>query len=92
MKFRVNVTIEVDQVGNGLALQTPVPIQVEYDQHKWHARCAAPDVKMEPADSLEEAIIACGQQVAAEVQMAVIERPLIAGRITPDQIPADMFN
>ncbi len=88
---RVNITVEVEQKGNGLLIQTPVPLQLVYERNRWHAECEAPPLCTEPADNLEQAIIAGARQAGAELQAAVIERPLIAGRITPDRIPLEMF-
>jgi hypothetical protein len=92
MDFRVNITIEVDQVGNGLAIQTPIPIQLVCQRGQWHALCETPPVTTEVHDSMEDALVACAQQVAAELQMAVMDRPIIMGRITPDDIPQNMFH
>ncbi|MBI4581555.1 MAG: hypothetical protein HY718_17790 [Planctomycetes bacterium] len=91
MHFRLNATIEVDQVGNGLAVQTPVPIQLAHRRGQWQGLCEAPPVTTPMFDNLEEALIACAEQVAAELQGAVAERPLIAGRITPNDIPKNVF-
>lgn len=88
---RVNITVEVEQKGNGLIIYTPVPIQLVYERKRWRAECETPPLCTEPTDNMEEAIIAGAQQVGAELQAAVIERPLIAGRITPDNIPLAMF-
>lgn len=91
MDFRVNLTVEVDQVGNGLAIHTPVPVQLIYERGQWRGECENPPVQTEVFDRLEEALIACGTQVAAEMQGAVMERPLVLGRITPDDVPNNMF-
>jgi hypothetical protein len=91
MDFRVNLTIEVDQVGNGLAIQTPIAVQLIREAGHWHAECASPGVRSEAFTTMEEALVAAADQVAAEVQAAVIERPLVVGKITPDKIPAGMF-
>lgn len=91
MDFRLNLTIEVDQKGNGLAIETPVPIEVCYHLGRWRVQCRQPRVETDAFDSLEEAVVAGSQQVAAELQAAVIDRPLIVGKITPDSIPHDMF-
>jgi hypothetical protein len=91
MDFRVNMTIEVDQVGNGLAIHTPVPIQLIHQRGQWQGQCESPPVSTLVCDTLTEALVGCAEQVAAEVQGAVMERPLILGRITPDDIPSNMF-
>ena len=90
MDFRINLTVEVDQVGNGLAIQTPVPMQVAYEKRKWNARSIEPPVEVGPFGEMEEAVIAGANQVAAELQGAVMERPLIAGKITPESV-SSMF-
>ena len=89
--FRVNLQLEVDQVGNGLAIQTPVPVQMICQRGQWQGRCESPPVATDMFDSLEKALAACADQVAAEVQGAVIERPLILGRITPADVPGQFF-
>ncbi len=86
MNFRVNLTVEVDQVANALAIQTPVPIQLDYSRGKWQGRCDSVPVTTDKLDSMEEALVACARQVAAEAQMAVEDRPVIAGRITPADV------
>lgn len=91
MNFRVNITIEVDQVGNGLSIQTPIPVQLICERGQWRGQCDNPPVSTEVHDGMEDALVACAQQVAAEVQMAVIDRPVILARITPDDIPKNMF-
>ncbi len=91
MGFRVNCTIEVDQVGNALAIQTPVAIQLVYQRGQWLGQCDNPQVSTLVFDSMDEALIACSEQVSAEMQGAVIERPFIAGRITPNDVPNHMF-
>lgn len=88
MSFAVNVVVAVNQVANALAIETPVPMQLRYQKGKWRAQCQAPALASEDHDSMEAALIAGAEQVAAEVQAAVIERPLIVARITPDNIPA----
>lgn len=91
MDFRVQFTVEVNQIGNGLAIQTPVPIQLVHERGQWRGVCELPPVDTPVFDDMEQALAACGEQVAAEVQAAVMERPIILGRITPDDIPQDMF-
>ena len=90
MDFRIDLTVEVDQVANALAIRTPVPIQAVHHRGRWHVVCEAPPIQTEPVASLEEAIIAGARQIAHEVQAAVIERPVIVGRITPETV-AGMF-
>ena len=86
--FKLNLTIEVEQVGNGLAMQTPVPMQVLYRQSRWQAVCDSPAIMTASVKTLEEAIITGSEEIAHEMQAAVIERPLIAGRITAADIEA----
>lgn len=91
MEFRVNVTVEVDQVGNALAIKTPVPMQIIYQSGQWWAQCEDPPVATVRFDTLEEALVAGAKEAAAEFQAGVNERPLVVGQITPDNIPKDMF-
>ena len=86
MDFRINLTVEVDQVGNGLAVATPIPMQLVYEKKQWRCRSATPPVETGPFDAMEAATIAGANRIAAELQGAVIERPLIAGKITPETI------
>ena len=91
MEFRVNITLEVDQVGNALVVQRPVPIQLVHKSGQWRAQCASPRVATPGFDTMEEAVIAAAKEATAELQAEVDERPLILGRITPDDIPKEMF-
>ncbi len=90
-EFRITFTVEVDQVGNGLAIRTPVVVQLIRQGRQWQAVCESLRFETEPFDAMEEALIAAGDQAAAEIQAAVNERPFIAGRITPDNIPVGIF-
>ncbi|MBP7936199.1 MAG: hypothetical protein KA354_16275 [Phycisphaerae bacterium] len=83
---RVNLTIEVEQRGNGLAILTPVPITLIHEGKTWRASCEAPPVESDAFATFDEAVLAGARQVNNELQAAVIERPLIAGRITPDTV------
>lgn len=91
IEFRVNITVEVDQVGNALAIKTPVPLQVVYQGGRWRAQCESPPVLTLMFDDMEEALVAGAKEAANELQAAVIDRPVIAGCITPESIPTDMF-
>jgi len=83
---RVNLTIEVEQRGNGLAILTPVPVTLVHEDEAWRAVCEAPPVESDAFGSFDEALLAGARQVNDELQAAVIERPLIAGRITPETV------
>lgn len=89
---RVNMTIEIERKGNGLAIQTPVPVQLIYERNLWRGKCEDPNVESPGFEQMDQAIIAITKQVHAELQAAVIDRPVIAGRITPDAIPPGMFD
>ncbi len=90
--IRVHVTVEVDHVANGLAIRKPVPIQVVKDRRKqWHAECDSPRFETTAFETMEEAIVAGAKQAHAELQMAVEDRPMIVGRITPDDVPVGRF-
>jgi len=88
---RVNITVEVEQKGNGLAIQTPVPIQLVQEQGRWRAECESPSLCTESFDTLEQAVVAGAKQVGNELQAAVNERPIIAGKITPADVPQGLF-
>ena len=90
MEFRVNITLEVDQVGNALAIKTPVPMQLVYQGGQWKAQCESPPVATLRFDSLQEAIVAGAKEAAAEIQAAVNERPCVVGRVTPGNIPDEL--
>jgi len=83
---RVNITVEVEQKGNGLAIQTPVPIQLVRERNGWRAECESPPICTESFDTMEQAVVAGARQVSKELQAAVNERPVIAGKITPAEI------
>jgi len=85
------MTVEVEQVANALAVRTPVPVTLIYKAEQWHARCDNPPVETPSYDTMEQALIAVAQQITAEVQAAVIDQPFIIGKITPDQVPLEMF-
>jgi len=91
MDFRVNITVEVDQVGNALAVKMPVPIQLVYQQGCWRAQCEKPPISTEMFDTMEEAVVAGAKEAANELQAAVDDRPVVAGKITPDQVPEGGF-
>jgi len=91
MEFRVNLTVEVDQVGNALAIKTPVPLQLVCQAGRWRAQSENPPILTCEFATMEQALAAGAQEVAAELQAAVIDRPLIIGRITPKDIPTNVF-
>ena len=80
---RVNITVEVEQKGNGLAIQAPVPIQLVQERGQWRAECESPPFCTDSFDTFEQAITAGAKQASDELQAAVNERPIIAGKITP---------
>jgi hypothetical protein len=90
-EFKVNLTVEVDQVANALAIQTPVPIQLAFDGGRWQATCSEPSMITDEFESFDEAMIVGARQVATEMQAAVYDRPVILARITPDDVPAEWF-
>jgi len=90
MEFRVNMTVEVDQVGNALAIKTPIPLQLVFQGGRWRAQCESPPVATEVFDTMEEAVIAGAKEATAEMQAAVEDQPVIAGRITPDDLPPEL--
>lgn len=89
--FRLNVTVEVLQTANALAIQTPVPMLLRFQDGRWAAECESPPVSTPEFDSLEMAVIAGAEAVGTELQLAVDDRPVVAGRITPADIPAGWF-
>jgi len=91
MEFRVNLTVEVDQVANALAIKTPVPIQLVYQAGQWRARGESPPIATLEFDTMEQAIVAGAKEAAMEIQAAVNQRPLIVGRITPENVPEGPF-
>jgi len=88
---RVALKVEVDQKGNGLSIRKPVPLRVVYERDCWRAECDEPRLSTEPCESMERAVLAGARRVAQELQAAVVERPIVAGTITPDCIPEGMF-
>ena len=90
-EFRLNLTVEVDQTANALAIQTPVPMQLHYRGGRWTAKSATPPVSTPMFDKLDEAVVAGARAATLELQGMVTDRPVIAGRITPVDIPAGWF-
>lgn len=90
-EYRLNLTVEVTQVGNALALQTPVPLQLHYRGGRWGAECETPSVATPMYDRFEEAITAGARAAATELQSCVCERPVIIGRISPADVPRGRF-
>ncbi len=91
MEFRVNITVEVDQVGNALAIKTPVPLQLVYAGGRWRAQCESPPVATLMFDTMQEALVAGAKEAADELQAAVRDRPAVAGRIAPRDVPSGRF-
>ena len=86
-EFKLNVTVEVDQVGNGLAIQTPVQLEIGFGTGRWRARAHSPAFETDEIETLDKAIVTGARQAKAELQAAVIERPRVLARIAPDDIP-----
>ena len=87
---RVNLTVEVDQIGNGLCIRTPVPVQLVHEDREWHLECDTPRLTTDNFKTMEEALIDGTIMIGDELQSAVVERPLIVGRITPEGV-SSMF-
>jgi hypothetical protein len=90
-EFRLNLTVEVDQTANALAIQTPVPLQLHYRGGRWTAEAANPPVITAMFDKIDEAVVAGARAAALELQSQVTDRPVVAGRITPADIPIGWF-
>lgn len=89
--FRVKLTVEVERVGNGLAIQTPAPLDLVYAGDRWHAESGDPPVLTPELQTMESALVEGANQLAIDMQAAVIERPLPFPPMTPADIPEDMF-
>ena len=87
-EFKLNVTVEVDQVGNGLAIQTPVQLEIGFGTGRWRARASTPAFETDAIESLDKAIVLGARQARTELQAAVIERPRVIARITPQDVPS----
>ncbi len=70
-EFRVNMTVEVEQVANAMAIKTPVPLQLVYQGGRWRAQCESPAVLTLMFDNMEEALMAGAKEAAKELQEAV---------------------
>jgi hypothetical protein len=68
MEFRVQVTVEVDQVGNDMTTKTPVPLQVLYQAGQWCAQSDSPPISTVMYDTMQEAIVAGAKEAAAELR------------------------
>ena len=91
MEFRINVTIEVDQVGNALAIRTPVPLQLIYRGGRWQAQSESPPVATPRFDTMEEALVAGAKEATTELQDPVHDQPVVVGRITPNDLPTNLM-
>jgi hypothetical protein len=91
MEFHVNLSVEVEQKGNGLLVWTPVPVQVVFQRGRWRAEAETPGVRTDMFDTMEEALVAGAKEATAELQAAVLDRPVIAGKISPAQAARDFF-
>jgi len=87
---RVNITIEVDQKANGLLIEKPMPVQLIHEQKKWRLTCSDPALETEGFDTMEQALIAGARLIGNEMQAAVVERPVVLGKITPQGV-SSMF-
>ncbi|NLX13220.1 MAG: hypothetical protein GXY44_06130 [Phycisphaerales bacterium] len=88
MDCRVNLCVEVEQVGNGLAISKPVPVQIVYRGKLWQAECMDPPIETDAFEHMEQAVVAGARAVHAELQAQVIETPMIVGKITPERVLA----
>lgn len=68
MEFRMNVTVEVDQVGSDVAVKTPIALQLVYQRGQWCAQCEAPPVATVMYETMQEAIVAGAKEAAAELR------------------------
>ncbi len=68
MEFRLQVTVEVDQVDSGLAAKTPVSLRLIYQSGQWCAQSSAPLVSTAMYETMEEAIVAGAKEAAAELR------------------------
>jgi hypothetical protein len=90
-EFRLNLTIDVDQTANALTIQTPVPLQLHYRGGRWTAEAQNPPVTTPLFDKMDEAIVAGARAATLELQSLVTDRPVVAGRITPADVPVGWF-
>ncbi|GMV97783.1 MAG: hypothetical protein HRF43_15805 [Phycisphaerae bacterium] len=90
-EYDLQLTVEITQVANALAVRTPVPLSLHYRGGRWRAECDCPSISTPQYDRLEEAITAGARAVAAELQAGISERPIILGRITPADVPRGRF-
>jgi hypothetical protein len=83
---RVNITIEVDQEGNGLRIAKPVPVQLVFEHKKWRLTCHNPALETDGFDTMEQALVAGARLIGDEIQATVVERPAVIGKITPQGV------
>jgi hypothetical protein len=77
MDFRIDMTLEIDRVTNGVAEPTPVPVQLVYHCGRWHAHGEQPLVSTLAYESMEEAIVAAAKEAAGELQPAASRTHLL---------------
>jgi hypothetical protein len=87
----VPVTVEVHQRGNGLLVSRPLELRLLCDDGLWHAECDSPRVHTVVCDTMAEAVAQGTRQAEEALQAEVFDRPVIAGKITPDMVPPGMF-
>ena len=90
-KVCVSVTVEVNQKGNGLLFGRSIELRLVRDEGRWRAECDEPHVHTDACDTMAEAVGEGTRQAEQTLQSQVVDRPLVAGKITPDMIPPGMF-
>ncbi|MHC4442106.1 MAG: hypothetical protein ACYTF1_07750 [Planctomycetota bacterium] len=84
MEFHLNMTIEIDRMANGLAVRTPVQLQLLHREGQWQALCENPPFNTLFYDTLEETLVTAAKRAAAPTKPESLEQPHIIGKITPD--------
>jgi len=90
-KACVSVTVEVNQKGNGLLVGRSLELRLVREEGRWRAECDEPHVHTDACDTMDEAVRQATRQAERTLQSQVVDRPLVAGKITPDMIPPGMF-
>ena len=71
MQFRSNMTIEVDLEEDGLAVKTPVELQLVYQSGGWRALAKDPPISTDMFDTMEKAIVAAARSASKRIESPV---------------------
>lgn len=85
MVMWMTVKLEVEQQHDTFASSVPAEVQLVYDRGKWRAQANDPPIATFMCDSLEEALIAAGKEIQADLarQKTAARPPAAAAPTAP---------